>query len=144
MNDEISERLRAHAVTRRRMLQLGALGVGAVASAPLLAACGSSTSGGGARKKGGNLVIVRDHDAVNMDKTMVFSNGSLWIYQQMYEPLVAMTDDGMGVKPWLAESYQMSPDNLTCTLKLRKGVKFHNGQPMTSADVKFSIDESSK
>jgi peptide/nickel transport system substrate-binding protein len=131
-------------VTRRRMLKLGALGIGAFASAPLLAACGSSASGGGAGKKGGNLVIVRDHDAVNMDKTMVFSNGSLWIYQQMYEPLVIMTDDGQGVKPWLAESYQMSPDNLSCTLKLRQGVKFHNGQPMTSADVKFSIDESSK
>jgi peptide/nickel transport system substrate-binding protein len=144
MNDEISERLWISEVTRRRMLKLGALGIGAFASTPLLAACGSSASGGGARKKGGNLVIVRDHDAVNMDKTMVFSNGSLWIYEQMYEPLVAMTDDGMGVKPWLAESYQMSPDNLTCTLKLRKGVKFHNGQPMTSADVKFSIDESSK
>jgi peptide/nickel transport system substrate-binding protein len=144
MNDEISGRLQMPEVTRRRMLKLGALGIGAFASAPLLAACGSSASGGGAGKKGGNLVIVRDHDAVNMDKTMVFSNGSLWIYQQMYEPLVIMTDDGQGVKPWLAESYQMSPDNLSCTLKLRHGVKFHNGQPMTSADVKFSIDESSK
>ncbi|GAA1307148.1 ABC transporter substrate-binding protein [Planotetraspora silvatica] len=130
------------------MLQLGALGIGAFSAAPLLAACGSTsttsqaTSGG--TKKGGNLVIVRDHDAVNMDKTTVFSNGSIWIYNQMYEPLVAMTDDGQGVKPWLAESYEMSPDNLSCTLKLRQGVKFHNGQPMTSADVKFSIDESSK
>ncbi|MEU7880198.1 ABC transporter substrate-binding protein [Microbispora bryophytorum] len=145
--------LRVPDISRRRMLQLGALGIGAFASAPLLAACGSSsdtstgTSSGassGAAKKGGDLVIVRDHDAVNMDKTMVFSNASIWTYAQIYEPLVAMTEDGLGVRPWLAESYEMSPDNKSCTLKLRKDVKFHNGQAMTSADVKFSLDESSK
>jgi peptide/nickel transport system substrate-binding protein len=143
---QILDGLRVPAISRRRMLQLGAFGIGAFTAAPLLAACGSgsSASSGGAPKKGGDLTIVRANDSVDMDKTTVFSNGSLWVYQQMYEPLVAMTDDGLGVKPWLAESYEMSADNMTCTLKLRAGVKFHNGQPMTSADVKFSIDESSK
>jgi peptide/nickel transport system substrate-binding protein len=138
--------LRVPAISRRRMLQLSALGIGAFSAAPLLAACGSSSSNSasGTVKKGGDLVIVRNMDSVDMDKTMVFSNASIWVYEQMYEPLVAMTDDGLGVKPWLAESYQMSADNLSCTLKLRPGVKFHNGQPMTSADVKFSLDESSK
>ncbi|GII55976.1 glutathione ABC transporter substrate-binding protein [Planotetraspora thailandica] len=146
MFDDIPEGLRVPAISRRRLLQLGALGIGAFSAAPLLAACGSTSSQAapGGTKKGGDLVIVRDHDAVNMDKTTVFSNASIWTYNQIYEPLVAMTDDGQGVKPWLAESYEMAPDNLSCTLKLRQGVKFHNGQPMTSADVKFSIDESSK
>ncbi|HEY3750673.1 MAG TPA: ABC transporter substrate-binding protein [Pseudonocardiaceae bacterium] len=140
--------IRVPAISRRRLLQLSALGIGAFSAAPLLAACGSSGSSGsgasgGAPKKGGDLVIVRANDSVGMDKTTVFSNASLWVYQQMYENLVEMTDDGQGVKPWLAESYQMSADNLSCTLKLRPGVKFHNGQPLTSADVKFSIDQSS-
>jgi peptide/nickel transport system substrate-binding protein len=143
---EIPEGLRVPAISRRRMLQLSAFGIGAFTAAPLLAACGSGSSKASTStaKKGGDLTIVRAGDSVDMDKTVVFSNASLWVYQQMYETLVAMTDDGQGVKPWLAESYQMSPDNLSCTLKLRPGVKFHNGQPMTSADVKFSIDESSK
>jgi peptide/nickel transport system substrate-binding protein len=124
------------------MLQLGALGVGGFSVAPLLAACGpSSGSSSGGSKKGGDLVIVRANDAVDMDKTMVFSNASIWVYEQMYECLVAMSDDGLGVKPWLAESYKMAADNMSCTFKLRPGVKFHNGQAMTSADVKFSIDE---
>jgi peptide/nickel transport system substrate-binding protein len=144
---ELSTALRVPAFSRRRMLQLGALGVGAFTAAPLLAACGSSGSSGsggaGGSRKGGDLVIVRANDSVGMDKTMVFSNASLWVYQQMYENLVEMTEDGQGVRPWLAESYQMSPDNLSCTFKLRPGVKFHNGQPLTSADVKFSIDRSS-
>jgi peptide/nickel transport system substrate-binding protein len=140
---QIPAALRVPAISRRRLLQLGALGIGAFAAGPLLAACGSSSSGGSGGK-GGDLVIVRAQDSVDMDKTIVFSNASLWVYQQMYECMVTMTDDGQGVKPWLAESYQMSPDNLSCTLKLRPGLKFHNGAPLTSADVKFSIDESSK
>jgi peptide/nickel transport system substrate-binding protein len=143
---EIPAGLRVPSISRRRMLQLSALGIGAFSAAPLLAACASSSSSSssGTPKQGGDLVIVRNMDSVDMDKTMVFSNASIWVYEQMYEPLVAMTDDGLGVKPWLAESYQMSADNLSCTLKLRPGVKFHNGQPMTSADVKFSLDESGK
>src|SRR5690349_17711039 len=87
----IPDGLRVPAISRRRLLQLSALGVGAFSAAPLLAACGasststqsSSSSSGGAAKKGGDLVIVRDHDAVNMDKTTVFSNGSIWTYNQM-------------------------------------------------------------
>ncbi|NMM22578.1 MAG: ABC transporter substrate-binding protein [Phycicoccus sp.] len=147
---EMLEHLRIPVISRRRALQLAALGLGAIGAPTLLAACGGSTAatatGGGssAGKKGGALVIVRDRDSVDMDKTMVFSNGSLWVYQQMYECLLAMTDDGQGVKPWLAESYEMAADNMSCTFKLKAGVKFSNGQPMTSADVKFSIDESSK
>ncbi|MFC7643305.1 hypothetical protein ACFQX6_22555 [Streptosporangium lutulentum] len=99
---QIPDGLRVPAISRRRLLQLSALGVGAFSAAPLLAACGADStstqaaSPGGAAKKGGDLIIVRDHDAVNMDKTTVFSNGSIWTYNQIYEPLVAMTDDGQG------------------------------------------------
>src|ERR1700754_1481364 len=88
--------LRVPAISRRRMLQLSALGVGAFSASPLLAACGSTApqSAAGGTKKGGELVIVRANDSVDMDKTMVFSNASIWVYQQMFECLVAMTDDG--------------------------------------------------
>ena len=41
------------------------------------------------------------------------------------------------------EGYELSDDQLTYTITLRQGVLFHNGQEMTSADVKFSIDEAS-
>lgn len=42
-------------------------------------------------------------------------------------------------QPSLAESWQVSPDGLAVTFKLRDGVKFHDGKPFTSEDVKFSI-----
>src|SRR5262249_61141040 len=57
----------------------------------------------------------------------------------MYSQLVRFDPD-MNVVPELAESWQTSPDGLTWTFKLRQGVKFHDGQEMTSADVKFTFD----
>ncbi len=75
-----------------------------------------------------------------MDATSVFDNESIWVFEQIMEPLYTVTADGKGVKPWLATSYTLSPDKKTYTFKLRQGVKFHNGKEMTSADVKFSID----
>ncbi|MDB5537029.1 MAG: peptide transporter substrate-binding protein [Devosia sp.] len=44
------------------------------------------------------------------------------------------------LKPDLAESYTISPDGLTYTFVLHKGVKFHNGREMTAEDVKYSLD----
>lgn len=44
------------------------------------------------------------------------------------------------VKGDVAESWQVSPDGLTYTFKLRPNIVFHNGTPLTSADVKASFD----
>jgi peptide/nickel transport system substrate-binding protein len=52
----------------------------------------------------------------------------------MVEGLVAYRDDGTAA-PLLAQSVQISKDGKTYTFKLRPGVKFHNGAPLTSADV---------
>ena len=55
----------------------------------------------------------------------------------MVEGLVGYHENG-SVGPLLASSISTSPDGLTYTFKLRTGVKFHNGDPMTSADVLWS------
>ncbi|MBM3219409.1 MAG: ABC transporter substrate-binding protein [Candidatus Rokubacteria bacterium] len=47
---------------------------------------------------------------------------------------------GQAMAPSLAESWTVSPDNLTYEFSLRKGVKFHNGDPVTAEDVKFSFE----
>ncbi|WP_342726812.1 ABC transporter substrate-binding protein [Bradyrhizobium sp. B097] len=57
----------------------------------------------------------------------------------VYETLTKINEDG-SVSPLLAESWQASPDLKTYTFKLRKGVKFHNGEPFDSAAVKFTFD----
>src|SRR5580692_6559131 len=125
----------------------------ALAVVPLvLAGCGaasgsgSGSAAGGSSKPvdGGNLVIDRSNDAVSMNKTTTFDNSSIYVMEQIMEPLFTVSNDGKTVEPWLATSYTVSANKLTYTIKLRSGVKFSNGQPMTAADVKFSIDQDTK
>jgi peptide/nickel transport system substrate-binding protein len=47
---------------------------------------------------------------------------------------------GVALAPSLAESWTVSPDGLVYDFVLRKGTKFHNGEPVTAADVKFSFE----
>ncbi|WP_315831296.1 ABC transporter substrate-binding protein [Bradyrhizobium prioriisuperbiae] len=48
-------------------------------------------------------------------------------------------DDNWTPKPYLAESWEVAPDGLSVTLKLVKNAVFHDGHPVTSEDVAFSI-----
>ena len=57
----------------------------------------------------------------------------------VFETLAKINEDG-SVSPLLAESWEVSPDLKSYTFKLRKGVKFHNGEPFNARAVKFSFD----
>ena len=48
-------------------------------------------------------------------------------------------DDNWNPKPYLAESWEVAPDGMSVTLKLVKNAVFHDGKPVTSEDVAFSI-----
>jgi peptide/nickel transport system substrate-binding protein len=58
--------------------------------------------------------------------------------EPVYDSLLYWDRD-LRIQPGLAESYE-TPDDLTYVFKLREGVTFHNGAPLTAEDVKFSID----
>ena len=57
----------------------------------------------------------------------------------IYETLTKINSDG-SVSPLLAESWEVSPDLRTYTFKLRRGVKFQNGEPFNAQAVKFSFE----
>jgi len=57
------------------------------------------------------------------------------LHDAMVKPL-----PGNPMAPALAESWSASPDGLVFEFVLRKGVKFHNGEPVTAEDVKFSLE----
>jgi peptide/nickel transport system substrate-binding protein len=126
----------------------------AIGAVVLVAACGSSggsggSSGGstgsaGAPVHGGNLTFAAVEDAQSMNATTVFNNNSIWIFEQIFQTLYTVTNSGKGVVPQLATGYKVSADKKTYTFTLRQGVKFSNGKPMTSADVKFSLDQNTK
>ena len=59
----------------------------------------------------------------------------------VYETLTKVKEDGTAA-PLLAESWTTSPDVKTYTFKLRKGVKFQNGEPLNAETVKFSFERS--
>jgi peptide/nickel transport system substrate-binding protein len=63
------------------------------------------------------------------------------IYEQIYESLLKRNNKTLEMGPGLAESYDISPDHLTYTFKIRDGVKFTDGVPLTAEDVKFSFDK---
>lgn len=120
------------------------------AVALLLGGCSSAASSSGPTSasskpvQGGDLIIGRPFDAISMNKTLVNDSPSLWVTEQIMEPLFTSTDNGQSIKPLLATGYKVSADKLTYTINLRKGVKFSDGTPMTAKDVKFSIDEDTK
>ncbi|MBI2554597.1 MAG: hypothetical protein HYV92_09325, partial [Candidatus Rokubacteria bacterium] len=61
------------------------------------------------------------------------------VYYALHDALVKPMP-GNPRAPSLAESWSASKDGLTYDFVLRKGVKFHNGEPLTAEDVKFSFE----
>jgi peptide/nickel transport system substrate-binding protein len=64
---------------------------------------------------------------------------SYTLYELVYDTPIALAPDGSYV-PELATDWEVSDDGLTWTLTLRDDVVFHDGTPMTSEDVKFSLE----
>jgi len=60
------------------------------------------------------------------------------VINMMYEKLL-ITDGSFRPVPWLAESWTF-PDQLTCVMKLRKGIQFSDGEPLNAAAVKFQME----
>ena len=79
-----------------------------------------------------------DSEPTGFDPHTISEEASLRIMNQLYETLVERDKD-MNFYGVLAESWE-TPDAKTYTMHLRKGVKFHSGREMTSADVKYSFD----
>ena len=61
------------------------------------------------------------------------------VLSHMYEYLFTYDAD-MEVQPDLAESIDVADDGLSVTLKIREGIEFHNGEPLTADDVIASIE----
>ncbi|KAB2756566.1 ABC transporter substrate-binding protein [Brucella anthropi] len=80
------------------------------------------------------------YEPQNLDNTAGAGQGINEAFNgNVYEALFRLADDGK-VEPVLSKDYSVSDDGLTYTFKLQPGVTFHSGAPLTSKDVKFSID----
>jgi peptide/nickel transport system substrate-binding protein len=61
------------------------------------------------------------------------------VHYNIFETLTKIEPDG-SIKPLLAQSWSVTPDNKTWAFRLKPGVKFHNGEPFNAEIVKFSFE----
>jgi len=90
----------------------------------------------------GDWVVQRigaDPDSLN-PITGQDADGAMIRYPNIFESLLVMDHFTLKLKPLLAESYEISPDQLVYTFHLRHDVKWQDGVPFTADDVKYSYD----
>lgn len=125
-------------ITRRKFLiNSGATVVGASALGSLVAACGGNAT---TNQHADTLVasITQVDFEQDFSPYSAANDGGTDLF--IYEPLLYVNKMNGTFNPWLASSYQFSSDNKQITLKLRKDVKWNDGQPFTSADVLFTYN----
>ena len=89
---------------------------------------------------GGSISMsLADQDAQSFDPPAPIDNMSIWTMLLFYDQLVRVNSDGTAIEPGLAESWSASEDGTVYTFNLREAT-FHDGTPVTAADVAYCID----
>lgn len=103
-----------------------------------LTACGGGNdpAAGGDRT---DLIVGHGADATTLDPQDSNDQPSSRVFRHIFDNLVDFDKD-MNIVPSLAETWEVEEDGLTWNFKLKEGVKFHNGDELTSEDVKFTIE----
>src|SRR5687768_3141066 len=93
-------------------------------------------------RRGGILLAAIGADAPGLDPHQEQTFATLQPVAPLYSTLLQIEPGNYpNVIGDLATEWKISPDGLTYTFKLHKGVKFHDGSPLSSADVKASYDK---
>lgn len=124
-------------LTRRSLLKLtaGTCALALIAGAPALAATPPDTL----------VVAFAIDDIISLDPAEAFELSTAEVTSNAYSLLVRLDlADTSKVAPDLAESWEVSEDGLTYTFKLKPGVVFASGNPLTAADVAWSFERAVK
>ena len=119
-----------------------------VMAAALFAGCGKASSDeeksgdtpsvGDTANDGDNIVRYTLTSTPQIDPGVGSDLGAATVLINLYDPLVQPQKDG-STAPWIATEWETSEDGKTWTFKLRDDVKFHSGNPLTAADVVYSM-----
>ncbi|HJX09542.1 MAG TPA: ABC transporter substrate-binding protein [Candidatus Binatia bacterium] len=90
-------------------------------------------------RKGGTLILGMTADPSTLNCGIESSQIVAMVTSSIYSGLIHL-DEESNPHPDLAQSWEISPDGLVYTFQLRENVKWHDGEPFTSADVKFSFE----
>lgn len=139
-------------VTRRRLLAVAGSGLAVITAGGWLAACGGSSgssaasgpagspAAGGTPKRGGTLRVgaTGGGEADTLDAQSPLNNVDIPRNGALFEGLVHLNAAGE-VEMVLAESIESNRDGTLWTIKIRPGVKFHDGQTLDAHDVLYSL-----
>ncbi len=100
----------------------------------------ATTMPAGEPETGGTLVIAISEDPGNFNPGITTSFSVHAVTGSMFNGLVEL-DDNANPSPDLAESWEVNDDSTSYTFNLAEGVQWHDGEPFTSADVKFTFEE---
>ena len=121
---------------RRILPRLLARGVAVLAAAVVVMAGAADAE---AQKRGGTLRVAYGNEIAGLDFHTVPGYEMVWVATNIGCGLIGITPDGKFI-PEAAESWQISPDGLLYTFKLRKDVLFHDGTRVDAAAVKFTVE----
>lgn len=96
-------------------------------------------SPGWAQVRGGTMRIAMDADNTTMDPHRSTAAVDRQVYNNIYGKLVDI-DAEFNIVPQLAQSWEIKNEGLTYILKLRRGVKFHDGSDFNAEIVKWNFD----
>ena len=91
-------------------------------------------------KQGGTMTVTFKDDMATLDPAIGYDWQNWSIIKLLFSRLMDYQPGTTNLAPDLAESYDIAPDGLTYTFKLRKGVKFMNGREVTADDVVYSLN----
>ena len=125
-------------IDRRTLLALGSMAGVAAILGPARANDLYGPKAAGA-KSGGSLNMGLLVEPPGLDPFHQAADARIRLTVLIYQGLFYESPDGSAT-PLLAEGFDLSSDRLVYTVRLRKGVKFHTGQPMTAKDVAYSYN----
>lgn len=117
------------------MVKIGGLGLGALALAALLGTSASVTSAWAQPAKG-LIRVGTDVDSQSLDPRLMRETTGFRAINLIYSALIQL-DDKVSPKPDLATKWE-NPDPKTWIFTLRRDARFHDGKPVTAADVVFT------
>ena len=136
--DYLASRVIQRKMNRRSFLgRASALGLGATAAGTLL----SSAAHAAGPMKGGTIKVgIQGGSATDaLDPGLATNATANSVLRMWGQPLVELAADG-GLDNVLAEEFSSTPDAKTWTFKIRQGISFSNGQPLTADDVLATIE----
>ena len=89
--------------------------------------------------RGGTLIRRIDSECKTLNWVMITTVYEDYVLKYLYDPLV-FYDENLEYVPVLAKSYDVSDDHLRITVHLRDDIYWHDGEPITARDVKFTMD----